>query len=271
MEIHAVLINLRRSPDRLEFQRQQLARLGIRFERLEAVDGQSISDLEFRTRSRHWLRPLGRNEIGCFLSHRLAWQRVVAEQRPMLILEDDVVLSDNLTAVLAGLTLSKESAVYNLETTIGRKLLSLWTTDSLPLGYCTRKIHRDSGGSGAYVIAPKMAEICLKRAERHTAPSDAFLNAMPRLQIEPALALQIFLLPAQLKGDLRTVCASTIARTTDDSSPLHKLVRRPRMKLRRLISNLQTIALQARTLGRARKRWVPYCPTIDCNAKLKAA
>ena len=269
MEIHAVLINMRRSRDRMAFQQEQLTRLGIRFERLEAVAGESIPDAEFRRRSQQWQRPLTRGEVACFLSHRVAWQRVVDEQRPMLILEDDAVLSDKVVAVLEGLTPTSDSLIYNLETGRGRKLVSRRTTGSLPLGHSIVKIHRDTGGSAAYVITPKAAEICLKRAVHHTAQADAFVNVMPRVQIEPGLAVQMVMLEGMVEGEMRATAVSTIVRDPLESSTLHKLVRRPRMKLRRLAANLYIIGLQLATLGRAQKRAVPYCPSIAAAANSK--
>jgi glycosyl transferase, family 25 len=269
MEIYAVLINLRRSRDRLAYQQEQLARLGIHYERLEAVEAESIPEAEFQKRSQQWQRPLSRGEVACFLSHRLAWRRVVAEQVPMLILEDDAVLSDNLATVLAGLKPTSDSLIYNLETGRGRKLVSKRRSESLPLGHSTVKIYRDSGGSAAYVITPKAAEICLQRAERHTAQADAFVNVMPRVQIEPGLAVQMDMLEGMISGDMRPAAVSTIHRTFAKPSPLRKLVRRPRMKLRRLASNLQVIGVQLATLGRAKKRAVPYCPSIAAAANSK--
>jgi anti-sigma-K factor RskA len=64
------------------------------------------------------------------------------------------------------------------------------------------------------------------------------------------------------QSELRSTAASTMQRTSTDASVLRKLVRRPRMKLRRLDANLQTAAVQVITLARAKKRVVPYCPTI---------
>jgi glycosyl transferase family 25 len=202
--------------------------------------------------------------VGCFLSHRLAWQRVVRAQRPLLIFEDDVVLSENLVPVLAGLTPSPGPVVYNLETGHGRKLVSIWPTEPLPAGHATVKIYRDSGGSAAYLMTPQAAAICLDRAERYTAPADAYMNNMPlaRLQIEPGLAVQMDMLEGLRQGELRSTAASTMQRTYTQTSVLRKLVRRPRMKLRRLDANLQTAAVQVMTLARAKKRVVPYCPTI---------
>jgi hypothetical protein len=156
-----------------------------------------------------------------------------------------------------------------LETGRGRKLVSLRRSESLPLGHSTVKIHRDSGGSAAYVITPKAAEICLQRAERQTAQADAFVNSMPRMQIEPGLAVQMDMLEGMVLGDMRPTAVSTINRTFAEPTPLQKLVRRPRMKARRLAANLYIVGLQLATLGRARKRAVPYCPSIAAAANSK--
>ena len=42
MDVDVLLINLRQSSDRLRFQEQQFERLGIQFERLDAVEAGSI-------------------------------------------------------------------------------------------------------------------------------------------------------------------------------------------------------------------------------------
>jgi hypothetical protein len=119
------------------------------------------------------------------------------------------------------------------------------------------------------VITPKAAEICLRRAERHTAQADAFVNVMPRVQIEPGLAVQMEMLEGMVLGEMRPTAVSTINRTFAQPSPLQKLIRRPRMKLRRLAANLNIIGLQLTTLGRAKKRAVPYCPSIAAKANAK--
>jgi hypothetical protein len=94
---------------------------------------------------------------------------------------------------------------------------------------------------------------------------------MPRLQIEPGLAVQMVALAGMMQGDMRATAISTMRRAPRETSVLRRLVRRPRMKLRRLDSNLQTAALQVMTLARAKKRWVSYCPTIEAKANFVQA
>ena len=76
-----LVVNLDRSPDRWKAIKTQLDQLQIPVERLEAVDGKLLSeeDVEKLTSSVHFSmgRDLERGEIGCFLSHRKCWKKLV--------------------------------------------------------------------------------------------------------------------------------------------------------------------------------------------------
>ncbi|MDP2064868.1 MAG: glycosyltransferase family 25 protein [Burkholderiaceae bacterium] len=99
------VINLAASRDRLEKISHALGSRGIRFERVDAVDGRQLPQ------PRRWLSPIslilvGRrllpSEIGCWLSHRKIWQRMVDEDIPLaLVLEDDAVPRVTLDDLLA--------------------------------------------------------------------------------------------------------------------------------------------------------------------------
>ncbi|WP_052699443.1 glycosyltransferase family 25 protein [Hyphomicrobium sp. 99] len=80
------LINLERSADRLAFMTGQL---GHRFQRIEAVLGAAVPPhLAPQFSSPASLTP---GEIGCYASHLLAAEKIVASGRPYaLIMEDDV-------------------------------------------------------------------------------------------------------------------------------------------------------------------------------------
>lgn len=101
------LINLERRPDRLMFVKQQLENLNIAFERVNAVDGNCLTDEQkaFFNQKRFALeckRKAVNGEIGCALSHQTVWQRMVDENIPYaLILEDDVQLKPELVSLLA--------------------------------------------------------------------------------------------------------------------------------------------------------------------------
>ena len=111
MNLPIILINLSESKARLERSQQELARAGLSFERLEAVDGRKMSKNELDKVS-HWdksafFKPLSPGEVGCYLSHIAAAEKIVLESWPyVLVFEDDFRLtpqfSDNISEVVRG-------------------------------------------------------------------------------------------------------------------------------------------------------------------------
>ena len=102
------LINLDRNPERLEFMRGQLDRLGISFERFPAVWGKGLSEAERKagfSRTRSFIaagKRLSDAEIGVAMSHVGCYRRMVDAGEPYaLVLEDDVVLSDGFCGALS--------------------------------------------------------------------------------------------------------------------------------------------------------------------------
>ena len=103
-ECACYLINLDRSPDRLATMTAHLSAAGIAFERVAGIDGMLLSDAQFQaqTRENRYYKPLRRGEVGCYLSHLEALQCFIASNRPYaLILEDDVVLSEGVSGLVA--------------------------------------------------------------------------------------------------------------------------------------------------------------------------
>ena len=100
-----IVINLAQDTDRRTRIEGRLAELGLRWERLSAVDGRRLEPRHERLIDRVTQAARGLEfspgAIGCWLSHHQA-QRMVAEgAEPMaLILEDDIAIADDLPDVL---------------------------------------------------------------------------------------------------------------------------------------------------------------------------
>jgi glycosyl transferase, family 25 len=95
--IATFVINLDRSTARLERITKQFALAGLRFNRFPAIDGCNIPQ-EFQTYFQGCnLLP---GEIGCYASHLALWHLVAERDQPALICEDDVLLPDDLGALL---------------------------------------------------------------------------------------------------------------------------------------------------------------------------
>ena len=97
------LINLDRSKSRLEVMTERLATIGISFERVSGVDGSKIdiSSLSVDVPNPSYPRALTPGEIGCFLSHRKCWQKLVDSGEDWaLILEDDCIFHSSAARYL---------------------------------------------------------------------------------------------------------------------------------------------------------------------------
>ncbi len=106
------VVNLESQPERRRFMESQLAALpdGFRIEWIRAVDGRALSETEIRAdydpaiAVRTTGRPLNRGEIGCALSHRAIYRRMIEVQEPFaVVLEDDVALGEEFPEVCLAL------------------------------------------------------------------------------------------------------------------------------------------------------------------------
>ena len=92
------LINLAKDAERLSAQRDQFARAGLEFERVEAKTDGELDGF------RWWcavLRPPVRGELGCAASHLECYRRLLAGgDACAAVFEDDVKLGDGIKAVL---------------------------------------------------------------------------------------------------------------------------------------------------------------------------
>jgi glycosyl transferase, family 25 len=102
-----LLINLDKSKERLALCDKRMIAAQLSYERISAVYG---ADLDTTQIDQHYSKHLGWRsyykelnvgEIGCYLSHRKAWQKIVDEQLDFaIILEDDFYMSGDLTRVM---------------------------------------------------------------------------------------------------------------------------------------------------------------------------
>jgi len=92
------LINLDRSTGRLAQVSLMFQNCGLEFERIPAVDGQTLTEAACQqlTAGSAYRRQLARAEIGCFLSHRHCLRLIAEGDAPWgAVFEDDIVLSPN--------------------------------------------------------------------------------------------------------------------------------------------------------------------------------
>ncbi len=113
-----LVLNLERATERMAAISKRLIDMGLRYERVNAVDGASLSETELRRVSplRPWRYQPTPSEIGCYLSHLKALGVVVARAWPKaIVLEDDAVFDEAFLAVARGRDMPEEVELLKLE------------------------------------------------------------------------------------------------------------------------------------------------------------
>lgn len=186
----ALVINLASQTQRMSFMADQLAALSIPFDRLDATTPATLSPPPSDTYWTLWERPMRTTEMAALASHRAAWMRVVAENAPCLILEDDAVLHKDAPAFLRKIEALAEAELVTLETRGRRKLFANAPHPKAPM----HRLWQDRTGAAAYVLRPSAARKLLDRVARAPGLADGILCAAYDViawQAVPALAIQL--------------------------------------------------------------------------------
>ena len=194
------LINLDRNPERLEFMRGQLDRLGIAFERFPAVWGKGLSESERKagfSRTRSFIaagKRLSDAEVGVAMSHVGCCRRMVEGEVPYaLVLEDDVVLSSGFPGAL-----SRVEAFVNP----GRPQLVLLSGYGVPDAESMPeeiRAEKSAWCADAYVLTLPAAKLILKANSPVITVADSFKRWRRRFGLEIFRAL-----PSTAKQDDQT-------------------------------------------------------------------
>lgn len=198
------LINLDRSPERLEHFGQQVLIEGLKFIRISAVDGYTIDeDTKSKLyRQRSGLYPLGPGEMGCFLSHRKVWARILEDGLNWAFVAEDDIHFFNASQFFFNLEwLPAEADVVKAETSL-QKIQLHRIKDSTPYGHELRRLQSYHGGTGGYFISKSGAEILLNLTEDKCDPIDLLMfnknlkitQSLKIFQLDPAICIQDYLL-----------------------------------------------------------------------------
>ncbi len=201
--IKSYLINLNKDHDRLNFFTSNFKRLGIEFERIAAIDGRTFSEQDFQEflkdrprNNKSWMR----GQIGCFLSHHTAWNKISqSNERFSAVFEDDVHISDDLKLILADDSwIPDEVDIIRLETSTNRVRLTLRPL----LIHAERKIYgvkSTTWCTGGYIINRRTAQQLIDLPAQYHQPSDVILfnfedstiaKKLNILQCQPSLCTQ---------------------------------------------------------------------------------
>ncbi len=202
--IKSYLINMDRCEGRLIRFEDIASNLGLNVARISAVDGRTLSPSELEAYANPAPRfgQLGPGEIGCFLSHRKAWEAIrQSGDEWAAVFEDDVYLSPDATRLLSDVSWIPPGAdIVKLETTLIPVALGALEGDvgftEVPrtlLGLLS-----PHGGAGGYLISRNAAHDLLNDPDAVRDPVDEYLfnpfspvfSKIRVLQLSPAICIQ---------------------------------------------------------------------------------
>ena len=191
-----LVINLDSAATRMAFQSNQLYQLGLKYERLPAYQIKDKANETYVKYHATWQRPLNMGEVSCFFSHKIAWDKVIEADSPMLILEDDALLTESVTSLLDDLDKLKNVDYVTLEARGINKKKQLAKKATLRFGDIEMiRLYQGRSGAAGYVMWPSGAKKLLAKMENEgVAITDKFINSDYKLlayQISPAVIIQL--------------------------------------------------------------------------------
>ena len=230
--IPTFVLNLDRNPERLRFIAAQFAALRLDFTRIRGVDGQTV---DRRQTAAAPYAPLSVGEVGCFESHRRAWQAVLDRGLPAgIVLEDDVAIADDFGALAFAPDLLAAADLIKID---AHPLPSLQGTAERPgpSGRALRRLLGSENSASGYVITARGARRLLQRSERYVLPADLFLfhQDSPAFtegviwKLRPAAVTQLKFQPGEagLHAEFRDGIQAFTFEVTPSNEPVRMILR----------------------------------------------
>jgi glycosyl transferase, family 25 len=189
-----LVISLPNAKERRDFQQNQLSKLGLEFEFLDATSTHDLNEATYKQHYQDWQRPLKNTEVACYYSHRQAWDRVIQSNKPALILEDDALLSKCVPTLLKNPLSRKDADLINFENRARKKFVSR-SGESITCNSKLLRLYQDRTGAAGYILWPSGAKKLIQCEEKKgIALADAHITACNNLiayQVEPSPIIQL--------------------------------------------------------------------------------
>jgi len=189
-----IVISLPNAKERRDFQQNQLSKLGLEFEFLDATSIHDLNEATYKQHYQDWQRPLKTTEVACYYSHRRAWDKIIQSNRPALILEDDALLSKCVPELLKDFADKEDTDLINLENRARKKFVSR-SGDPIVCNSKLLRLYQDRTGAAGYILWPSGANKLIQCEERKgIALADAHITACNNLtayQVEPSPIIQL--------------------------------------------------------------------------------
>ena len=201
MTIPVFVISLPEAKDRQQRVAARLGDLSIAFTFFDAVDGREFNmethpAYNGSKRRRYFGKDLTGGEMGCLLSHRSIYEKMIEEGlETVLVFEDDVIIHDDFPVVLEALLSS--SIDYDLVRFLGSPKVATLTqrpVAQLCGEYTLNRLCTTPGGAHAYLINQNGARKLLKHTEYNWLPIDTlmgycWLTGLNAFIVQPGIAV----------------------------------------------------------------------------------
>ncbi|WP_243975788.1 glycosyltransferase family 25 protein [Vibrio natriegens] len=190
------VINLKRDKHKLTAIESQLNKLKLNYEIIEAFDGATLSESSLETLtdqggSRSVIgRSLTKGEVGCALSHRKIYEKLLeSDNKYAIILEDDVIISskinqlfscdNNLPSKLDVLLLG----YYNNPNTEKQSASSFWKYIKIGSSFKCLRLIENAYGTHGYLITREGARKLLRDTEILVEPIDHYTGNFNKYRV----------------------------------------------------------------------------------------
>ena len=168
---------------------KELSALGVQYERVTAIDGQTLSNKKIQSltpyqysKSKLWFPyKLSKAEYACFLSHRKCWKKLIeSPEEYALILEDDIkFIPDTIAFFKNSDWIPNDVHLIQLHAPLVPQLFQVKKLNIPIKGNPSYKlyeiVHPTANGTPAYIISKTAAKILLSKSLQIAAPIDEFL------------------------------------------------------------------------------------------------
>ena len=261
------IINLKKDNARKEHMKDLCQRFNLEAEFIEAVNGKELSQEEIDSiySKDEAICEIGRElslgEIGCFLSHKMIYQRMIDDNiEEALVLEDDIEFDKDLLLILNQIKTINDKwelilSGHHTESSRNRETLcSIWQQKYIVGKYKLARPCEPAYGTYGYIINKKGASKLLKQLKLikpidHFTGDSSYLNVYA---INPApIKIETYLSDNLHGMDERDRLQSEFeGKTRGNDSVLKKItkllriysaIRRSKEKIRRLISRVEPL------------------------------
>ncbi len=243
------IINMKKDEGRLLHMQKAMTSYNMKYERVDAVNGRALPKnevLSFGPHKRYKTWSLG--ALGCFISHRLAWQKIAQyDDEWGLVLEDDMRFASDFKKYISDIDiLPKDADIIRLEASPNR--LKLRKKRS----FKDRNIYKvlsSSWCAGGYIINKRTAQALVKVPSEEWDCADYFLFDKNTSEISKKLNIYqvvsaICVQEKYLNNDVDDIFKSNIEpdgnhKTYSENKKLHKNIW---VKLKKFIGRYKRVS-----------------------------